>query len=66
MPDTKQIAVRFDSRLVVRLDKHVKRLQSANVGMRVTRVDAIRVLLAEGLDRVEKGAPEKAKERRRV
>jgi predicted transcriptional regulator len=46
-------AFRFSESLVRRLDKHAERLARERPGLRVTRADALRMLLVEGLDREE-------------
>lgn len=47
------IPFRLPEDLVKRLDRHAERLRKEQRGMRVTRADVVRVLLTEGLDRVE-------------
>lgn len=56
MPQPKPMQVipfRLPAELVKRLDKHAKRLSTERPGLRVTRADALRMLLNEALDRAE-------------
>ncbi len=46
-------AFRFPASLARRLDKHAERLARERPGLRVTRADALRMLLVEGLDAAE-------------
>lgn len=47
------IPFRLPEDLVKRLDRYAERLSREQRGMRFTRADVVRVLLTEGLDRVE-------------
>jgi len=47
------IPFRLPEELVKRLDRYAERLSREQRGMRFTRADVVRVLLTEGLDRVE-------------
>jgi len=58
MPKSKSSAMqvvpfRIPDELVKRLDKHAERLRRDQPGLRVTRADALRVLLTEALDQKE-------------
>lgn len=53
MAETQQTAFRLPTDLLRRLDNHVKRLQDDSPGMKVTRADAVRMLLTRGLDEAE-------------
>lgn len=46
-------AFRLPSDLMKRLDRHAERLRSEQPGLRVTRADALRMLLNEALDEKE-------------
>ena len=48
-----QIVVRLPKPLVERVDAHVERLKKAQPGLRVTRSDAVRMLLSLALDGAE-------------
>lgn len=48
-----QVAVRMTPDLLKRLDAHVERMREAQPGLEPNRADAIRVLLAEGLEQAE-------------
>lgn len=50
MTDTEQVAFRLPSTLIARLDDYAKQLAIEQPGMRVTRTDAVRVLLTRALD----------------
>lgn len=50
---TKQAAVRFTEEMLARLDRYAERLAARNPGMTITRADALRTLVAEGLARDE-------------
>lgn len=50
-----QLAVRLPKSLVERLERHAARMRRAAPGVSITRVDAIRALLNEGLVRAEAG-----------
>ncbi|MGE0709333.1 MAG: hypothetical protein AB7N76_35015 [Planctomycetota bacterium] len=50
---TQQIAVRLPESLIARLEAHAARLKRQNPALRLTRADAVRVLLTERLDQVE-------------
>lgn len=50
---TKMTAFRLPEELLARLDAHADRLAKAT-GLAVTRVDVVKLLLARGLDAVEK------------
>jgi len=47
------IPFRLPAALVKRLDKHAARLRAERPGLRVTRADALRLVVTEALDRVE-------------
>lgn len=47
------VPFRIPDELVKRLDKHADRLRREQPGLRVTRADALRVLLTEALDQKE-------------
>lgn len=56
MPKPTPMAVipfRLPAALVRRLDRHAARLRQEQPGLRVTRADALRLLLTEALDREE-------------
>jgi hypothetical protein len=59
-------AVRLPVVLIERLDAHAARLRGESPGMEVTRSDAIRSLLTEGLDRVEASRKTKPRARGRA
>ena len=44
-----QIAVRLPGAMMARLDEHVERMKKEHPGMRVTRSDAVRTILAKAL-----------------
>ena len=46
-------AFRLPTGLMKRLDQHAQRLAGERPGLRVTRTDALRMLLMEALDREE-------------
>jgi hypothetical protein len=48
---TSQVAFRFPEELVERLDAYAEQRATELRGVRVTRADAVRALLEEGLDR---------------
>ena len=49
-------AFRLPDALIAEVDRHAKRLESERPGIRVTRADAVRVLLAEALERHGRGS----------
>jgi hypothetical protein len=57
MGKTTLVAFRLEEELLKRIDAYAKRLEQATPGLRLARVDAVRVLLLRGLDEVEKGQP---------
>jgi hypothetical protein len=57
---TKQIAIRLPVPLLTRLEEHAERMKRDAPGrLTVTRADAIRALLADALDAVDKTNPSK-------
>ena len=52
---TTQVAFRFADRMLVRIDRHVKRLERQTRGVEFSRADAVRDLLTRALDAVEAG-----------
>ncbi|MBT3218230.1 MAG: hypothetical protein HN348_04010 [Proteobacteria bacterium] len=50
----KQVAFRLPTELVERLDRHAERLRQKNPGIRVSRADAVRLLLWKALELVDK------------
>jgi hypothetical protein len=55
-----QLAVRLPRSLVERLEGHAARMRHASPGVSISRVDAIRALLNEGLARAERDEHKKA------
>jgi hypothetical protein len=54
---TEQVAVRLERGMLERIEAYAARLQAASPGrLRVTRVDALRALLADALERAEAAA----------
>lgn len=51
--ETKQITLRLPVGLVERLNAHAQRLMAQHPGVHVSRTDAIRALLLDGLDKAE-------------
>ena len=47
---TTQLAIRFPTALVERVEAHVTRMRRASPGVNVTRADAIRALVIDALD----------------
>jgi hypothetical protein len=60
--DTDQVAFRLPKSLIKRLDDYAAPLEKEQAGMKVTRTDAVRVLLTRALDDVE---PQKSRRPRR-
>lgn len=54
---TQPVALRIPADLLERVDRHQERLRASVEGLRVTRSDAVRALLAAGLDAAENGGP---------
>ena len=53
-PDkTTQVNFRLTPELIARLDAHAERMRVKHPGLRATRVDALRILLLDALERVE-------------
>lgn len=50
MLTTRQVAFRLSDSLIVRLDEYVARLRLEQQGLKVTRADAVRMLLTKGLE----------------
>lgn len=50
---TTQVAFRLTDRLIARIDRHARRLGKEHPGLRFTRADAARDLLARALDGAE-------------
>ena len=48
------VAFRLEDELLKRIDAYAKRLEEATPGLKLARVDAVRVLLLKGLEEVEK------------
>jgi hypothetical protein len=53
MGKTVQVAFRLDEDLVKRLDKYAKQMEHEMPGFKVSRADAVRLLLIRALDNVE-------------
>ena len=53
MNNDRQVAFRLPSVLVDRLDAYAERLRQENPGIRVSRADAVRLLLTRALEAVE-------------
>lgn len=51
-----QVAFRLADRLLLRIDRHAKRMSKDQRGVTYTRVDAVRDLLTRALKAVEHGA----------
>ena len=47
---TKQVTIRLPEDLIELIDKHAVRMRSRTPGMRVSRSDAVRVLLTRALE----------------
>lgn len=56
-----QVAIRMTPDLLERLDAHVERMREAQPGLEPNRADAIRVLLAQGLEQAETSGRAKSK-----
>lgn len=55
------IPFRLPDSLVKRLEQHAERLQREQPGLRITRADALRLLVLEALERAEGAAKKGAK-----
>jgi len=53
MAETKQMAIRMDLDIITRLDQVVSRLEERTPGLKVSRADAVRVMLVRGMDAFE-------------
>jgi hypothetical protein len=53
MAETKQMAIRMDLDIIARLDQVVSRLEERTPGLKVSRADAVRVMLVRGMDAFE-------------
>ncbi len=53
MSKTTLVAFRLEEGLLKRIDAYAKRLEQATPGLKLARVDAVRVLLLRGLEEVE-------------
>lgn len=53
MAETKQMAIRMDLDIIARLDQVVCRLEEQTPGLKVSRADAVRVMLVRGMDAFE-------------
>ena len=56
-----QIVIRLPGALVERVDAHVERLRAEQPGLRITRSDAVRMLLSKALEAVEPGRGKRKK-----
>ncbi len=54
MGKTTLVAFRLEEELLKRIDAYAKQLEQATPGLKLARVDAVRVLLLRGLEEVEK------------
>ncbi len=54
MGKTTLVAFRLEEELLKRIDGYAKRLEQATPGLKLARVDAVRVLLLRALEEVEK------------
>jgi len=59
MGKTVQVAFRLDEELVKRLDKYAKQMEREMPGFKVSRADAVRLLLIRALDKIESGRTKK-------
>ncbi len=59
MGKTLQVAFRLEEDLVKRLDRYAKQMEGTMPGFKVTRADAVRMLLLRSLSLVEGEAPKK-------
>jgi hypothetical protein len=57
MTENEQVAFRLPKALIKRVDAYAARLEAAQPGMKVTRTDAVRVLLVRALDAAEQRRP---------
>ena len=57
---TKQVALRLPTRLLDRVDRFAESLRSAEAGAVITRADALRILVARGLDATPTEGPREA------
>src|SRR5229473_5285725 len=56
---TVQVAFRLDEDLVKRLDKYANQLEREMPGFKVSRADAVQLLLIRALDKIESGRTKK-------
>jgi hypothetical protein len=60
---TKQVGIRLEPELISRLDAYAKQREQQTPGQSVTRTDAVKVLLEQGL--AEAGFPKESKRKKR-
>ena len=54
-----QFSIRLSESLLERLDAHVRRIVAGTPGLSITRTQAIRALVMDGLDRAEQAEAQK-------
>ena len=59
MGKTSLVAFRLEDALLRRIDAYAKQLEQQTPGLKLARVDVVRILVLRGLSEVEKAAPSK-------
>jgi hypothetical protein len=62
MAKTTLVAFRLDNELLKRVDSYAERLERETPGLKLARVDVVRILLVRGLSQIE--GPESSRKQR--